>query len=877
MKINHLPAKKKLRTILLVQLLCAMGMTNAYAAAQYDFSAVAPNGQTLYYKITNTSTRTVMLTHPYNSNTNPWNSGSANGFAKPTGNLIIPYYVEYNGNSYSVTAIDSYTFGTNVINSYDIYYQPCNEITSVVIPSSVLTIGKSAFQFCTGLTSVTIPTSISSIGSQVFYQCTNLSTVYFNATNCGSVGADTWYNCTSLRTLNLGNTVTRIPTNGFQGATRIASITITKKVQTIGDYAFNGCINLTNVTVANNSVLNSIGQYAFQNCSNLASINLPNTLTSIGNYAFDGCSLLQSTSASQLLPNALESIGDYAFQNATTLAYIRIPNTVMSIGGYAFKGCIGLTTVDYEATNCTTSGTQALPPFYGCSALATVRVSDNVTRIPAYCFKDCTPLVNLTLPNGLEEIGTYAFYCCMNISSLILPASITNIGSFAFGNAYDMEIAHVESRNAIPPTIGEEAVFPAVQTIYVPMSSIGDYETTEYWEDYFFEGVAYRSIPGYGTSNDKWVFIASPLATNGGVNPTVVDDLTAGEFDLYRLNEGTTNIGYEWENYKNPTHTNGFKLVNGQGYLYANQDDIDLVFFDDLNTDTEMEVELSYTPSSKIAGINLVGNPFPVNAYSSRPYYVMNADGNAVIATPISTNEPIAPCTGVIVKAEENEINPTVTFNTTAPVTSNKGNISIMLNQQVNRGSVTIDNAIVSFNEGDQLGKYVFKADNAKVYIPKNGKDHAIVVASCESEMPVNFKATQNGEYTITVIPNDVKMNYLHLIDNLTGTDVDLLQNPSYTFSAKNDDYSSRFRLVIKANGIDENKTNDDFAFFNGSEWVVTNANNATIQIIDMMGRVVVSLEKGTNTISTDDVASGTYVLRLFDGENVKTQKIIIK
>ena len=236
----------KLRSVLFVLLLSAVGMTNAFAQ-NHDFTSVAPNGQTLYYKITDATQHTVMVTHP-NSNTtgnsngygignniiyynNPYfyyayfyyatgySSSSFYYYTKPSGNLIIPYYVEYNGISYSVTAIDEYAFGTTYNSSY-----ACTGLTSVVIPASVQTIGHQAFAYCTGITTVTIPTSVTSIGSGVFRYCSNLVTVNFNATNCNSVGVNTWSGCSSFITLNFGNTVTQIPDNGFRGASGITSI-----------------------------------------------------------------------------------------------------------------------------------------------------------------------------------------------------------------------------------------------------------------------------------------------------------------------------------------------------------------------------------------------------------------------------------------------------------------------------------------------------------------------------------------------------------------------------------------------------------------------------------------------------------------------------
>ena len=84
-----------------------------------------------------------------------------------TGNIIIPATVEYGGTTYSVSGLMYSAFSG------------CTGMSSIVIPSSVTTIGNAVFYGCTGLTSITIPNSVTSIGNNVFLNCTNLATVNF--------------------------------------------------------------------------------------------------------------------------------------------------------------------------------------------------------------------------------------------------------------------------------------------------------------------------------------------------------------------------------------------------------------------------------------------------------------------------------------------------------------------------------------------------------------------------------------------------------------------------------------------------------------------------------------------------------------------------
>jgi hypothetical protein len=113
----------------------------------------------------------------------------------------------------------------------------------------------------------------------------------------------------------------------------------------------------------------------------------------------------------------------------------------------------------------------------------------------------------------------------------------------------------------------------------------------------------------------------------------------------------------------------------------------------------------------------------------------------------------------------------------------------------------------------------------------------------------------------------------------MTGADIDLLATPSYSFSAKTSDYASRFRLVFSAN--DENGASTGsatFAYYNGSEWVINNMGDATLQVVDVMGRVLSSeTVSGNATLSTSNLSAGVYVMRLINGENVMTQKIVVR
>jgi hypothetical protein len=186
-----------------------------------------------------------------------------------------------------------------------------------------------------------------------------------------------------------------------------------------------------------------------------------------------------------------------------------------------------------------------------------------------------------------------------------------------------------------------------------------------------------------------------------------------------------------------------------------------------------------------------------------------------------------------------------------------------------------LDNAIVVFGKNQSLGKVSFRANSSKVYMPVDNKDYAIVsTESNVGEMPVNFKAENNGTYTLSFNAEEVSFAYLHLIDNMTGIETDLLANPSYSFEAKTTDYESRFKLVF-ATG---NNSNDDaFAFYSNGSFVINNEGEATLQVIDINGRILKSESiNGCANINVN-AAQGIYMLRLVNGENVMVQKVVVR
>ncbi len=129
----------------------------AIVAHAADFQAVAPSGQTIYYKIVQGG---VVVTYPYNTVTpvDGWNT-----YIKPVGALVIPDSVTYGGVTYAVKAVSNHAF-----------YE-CIGLTSVTLPEGITAVRASAFRGCSSLASVTLPASLDSLYGFSFAYCSALT------------------------------------------------------------------------------------------------------------------------------------------------------------------------------------------------------------------------------------------------------------------------------------------------------------------------------------------------------------------------------------------------------------------------------------------------------------------------------------------------------------------------------------------------------------------------------------------------------------------------------------------------------------------------------------------------------------------------------
>lgn len=356
-----------------------------------------------------------------------------------------------------------------------------------------------------------------------------------------------------------------------------------------------------------------------------------------------------------------------------------------------------------------------------------------------------------------------------------------------------------------------------------------------------------KQIEAYTSDDNGWFFIASPVMED--ITPSTANGLLTGNYDLYYYDEPT----YYWMNYKYAA----FNMSHQHSYLYANNTATTLTFDGTLiPSNNPVSISGLSRTAAELNGFNLVGNPFVCNAAIDQDCYVI--EGHNVVLAP--STKTFAPGEGAFVKATSDTY--TVTF---TKATGSKNATTQCFDLVVSQGKSATDRARVRFGEGIGMEKYNLKdSQGSQLSLWQDGKDYAVAYLTDQAFIPVTFKTVQNGTFTLTLDGNTTECNYLHLIDNLTGADVDLLQTPSYTFEAKTSDYESRFKLVFDEDAL-PNPAADNLIPSEGF-----------FQILDMNGRMVTQRD-AEHSANIEGLTPGVYLLRTIDGNKSQTQKIIIK
>ena len=369
-----------------------------------------------------------------------------------------------------------------------------------------------------------------------------------------------------------------------------------------------------------------------------------------------------------------------------------------------------------------------------------------------------------------------------------------------------------------------------------------------------------------------WQFISSPM--KDAATASFVPNDHDNDYDLFKYVGG---VELEWVNYKSPVD-NDFedKFKQGYGYMASYEVEGYAEFAGVLNNETSFEYQNfnALNDADYFANFYLLGNPFAFDMKWNNNNIAASglAEGYAVVTTDGSynyaTTGDIKVGDGFFVKVTGT--NPSLSY------TANTRNRNVDENKYINliaSNKAGSDNVIINFadNGRDGFAKLEnFNKNIAEIYVKDNEKRYGILNYDEDiEEIDVYFNAKKIGYYTINAISN-ADFSNVTLIDRITGIETNILTD-SYTFQATTNDSPERF--IIR---IDKETESENFVYKSGEELII-NAKGC-VQIIDVMGRIVYSndIVNDNHRINISSFKNATYIVRVVNTNEVKTQKIVI-
>ncbi len=373
------------------------------------------------------------------------------------------------------------SYEANTIPSTAFFGKP---LTSMVLPTSVKTIGFAAFAGTAQLESITFPVGLDSIGSYAF-SGSGLKEARLSWT-VKRMGRGIFSRCPNLTlaVLPSGN----VPAEAFMGCTSFRQVVMQTECEEIGDYAFAGCSSLSGIDWTKQVNLKRIGTQAFAGTSiNTLNMSGNRKLTQIGDWAFSGVQI-----SSVKLPASLTQVGEGVFYYSKKISEISLPTNLTSIGSYALAG-----------TN----------------------ISNN-EFIP--------------LQSSIETIGDYAFYNLDQLTTLQLPGSLSYVGAKAMAGMTGLDSIRIAATTV--PLLGDSVWAGVDQSRVRLFAKVDDYATSDQWQEFKFGHFYYlgdvnndglidvsdiTAIISYilGNTTEDFTWIAADINDDGVIDATDISRL----------------------------------------------------------------------------------------------------------------------------------------------------------------------------------------------------------------------------------------------------------------------------------------------------------------------------------------------------------------
>ena len=464
-----------------------------YVSLSTDVSSIgdyAFSGCTYLYELTGTDGITSIGSHAFDGcsylENMPKNASSIGSYAFRGCSSLSAGYVSGSslgeGVFYGCSSLSSVSLsgGMSRIPSYTFF--ECYNLSSVSIPSSVRSIGESAFDGA-GIYSVDLPSGVTELGAKAFRN-THL-TSFTLPEGMTEVPDRLLSRCSNLESLTIHEGVTKIYDNAFFGCSSLMGVNLPESLTEMGEGVFSGCSSLATLNLKKN--LKTIPVSAFSDCTGLTSLDIPTTVETVSDEAFKGCTALTTV----MINEGVATLGNSVFAGCEALDSVTLPTSIKTIGDGVFADCPALTEVKYagylsrwtkveigennellsldhivieyidggnldggsvwrvsrdgvlfiSGTGSIENFEQGSAPWRGHSTeITSVVIDGRITNLGSYCFEGLNRLTEISLPRNVTRISQGMFKDCTALVNVSGMSNVKNIGEGAFENCVSLAI-----------------------------------------------------------------------------------------------------------------------------------------------------------------------------------------------------------------------------------------------------------------------------------------------------------------------------------------------------------------------------------------------------------------------------------------------------
>lgn len=184
------------------------------------------------------------------------------------------------------------TADAEIVGTTLLSWKVSNPEGAIRIPNGVTDIAEGVFKDKDKITSVIIPSTVVTIGKEAFYDCDGLTSVKFLGSGLETIGTSAFESCDNLATITLPNSLKVIDAEAFYGCKKLTTVNIPDSVIQLGSEAYGVCYMLRTLTIGRG--VTHLEYRTFYDCDALVSVAIPDTVICISEAIFYGCNNLKT-------------------------------------------------------------------------------------------------------------------------------------------------------------------------------------------------------------------------------------------------------------------------------------------------------------------------------------------------------------------------------------------------------------------------------------------------------------------------------------------------------------------------------------------------------------------------------------------------------